>query len=123
MDPEQLSYCGVDCEACGVFKVTVHGDEEALQGVLKLWERTAQTHWGMEKLDPAILRCTGCRVEGGDIFRGCRDCPIRRCSRDKGLTSCGFCPDWRECTFLAELFRDEPQARGNLDTIAHRPDR
>jgi len=121
VDPEQLSYCGFDCKGCGVFKVTVHGDEEALQEVLPLWEKTAQTHWGMEKLDPAILRCTGCRVEGDDIFRGCRDCPIRRCCREKGLTSCALCPDWRECTRLAELFRNEPQARDNLDAMAQSP--
>ena len=29
VNPEDFSYCGVNCNACDVFKGTVHGDQEA----------------------------------------------------------------------------------------------
>jgi hypothetical protein len=116
--PEDLAYCGIDCTVCDVYKATLHGDEEARRRAHKLWEKTAQVHWGMKTLDPAILNCKGCRAEGSEIFRGCRSCPIRRCCRKRGLASCGLCPEWRDCERLAELFADTPQARKNLEAIA-----
>jgi hypothetical protein len=115
--PEAFSYCGVDCNACDVFKATVHGDAEALERAHKLWTKTAQKHWGMQTLDPAILKCKGCRCEGTEIFKGCRHCPIRRCAKGRDLSSCGLCPDWKQCERLTEVFADEPQARPNLERI------
>lgn len=119
--PESFSYCGVDCAGCDVFRATVHGDAEALERALKLWTKTAQEHWGMQTLDPAILRCRGCRTEGAEVFRGCRHCPMRRCAKGKGLASCGLCPDWRQCEPLSHLLADEPRARGNLEQIEADP--
>ena len=116
--PKDLAYCGVDCTKCDVRKATRDDDEEARKRALKLWEKTAQEHWGMKTLDPAILKCQGCRAEGEAIFKGCRHCPIRRCCRKRGLASCGLCPEWRACERLVELFADAPEARGNLARIA-----
>lgn len=84
---------------------------------VKLWTKTAQEHWGMETLDPMILDCRGCRTEGLK-HKGYGRCPIRRCARERGLVSCGLCPEWTECQHLSGLFRDEPQARTNLQKIA-----
>jgi len=121
--PEDLSYCGVDCKQCDIFKATVHGDEETRSRAHKVWTKTAQEHWGMQTLDPAILNCHGCRTEGEDIFRGCRYCPMRRCAKQRNLTSCGFCPERTDCERLKDLFADETQqslqeARKNLQIIA-----
>ncbi len=118
MKPEDLSFCGVNCTACDVFGATVHGDEEARRRAHETWSKTAQQHWGMETLDPTILKCRGCRIEGDDIFKGCRHCPIRRCAKEKNLTSCGRCPEWEECERLSNLLVDEPEARPNLEAIA-----
>lgn len=118
MKPENLSYCGVDCRTCNVFKATVHGDEAARAEAVKIWVKTAQQHWGMETLDPAILNCRGCRIEGPAIFKGCSLCPIRRCAKGRNLSSCGLCPEWRDCERLSEPFESEPQARENLERMA-----
>ena len=118
LKPEDVAYCGVDCMGCDVRKATVDGDQEALKRAHTSWEKTAQKHWGMKTLDPAILTCKGCRTEGQDIFKGCRHCPIRRCCLKRGLASCGLCPEWRDCERLVEVFTDEPRARENLARIA-----
>lgn len=117
VDPEGFSYCGLDCSACDVYKATVHGDEEARMRAVKVWTRTAQQHWGMETLDPMILDCRGCRAKGPQ-HKGYGRCPIRRCARERGVASCGLCPEWEECRFLSELLADVPEARGNLQKIA-----
>ena len=44
MKTTDLSYCGVDCKLCDVFRATVHGDGEALRRAHKLWTKTAQKH-------------------------------------------------------------------------------
>jgi hypothetical protein len=116
--PQDLAYCGVDCDACDVFRATAYGDQEARARAVKVWTKTAQQHWGMKTLDPAILKCRGCRSQGRDIFKGCRSCPIRRCARRRKLASCGLCPDWRGCQRLEGLFADVPQAKRNLEGIA-----
>ena len=110
------SFSGVDCTKCDIRKATLYGDKEALQRAVKLWTPTAQEHWGMQTLDPVILKCRGCRVEGGeDIFKGCRHCPIRGCAKAKGLVSCGLCPEWRECGKLSGILAKYSEAKGNLE--------
>ena len=117
MKATDLSYCGVDCKLCDVFKATVDGDREARRRAHKLWTKTAQIHWGMQTLDPATLNCRGCRREGDDIFKGCRLCPIRRCAKERSLSSCSLCEEWRDCELLSEVFADEPQAKDTLAKI------
>jgi len=119
--PHELAYCGIDCTGCDVFKATVHGDGQARRRAVEVWTKTAQQHWGMQTLDPAVLNCRRCRTEGEKLFRGCRDCPIRRCARQRDLSSCGLCPEWRQCPRLASLLADSPEARRNLERISEGP--
>jgi hypothetical protein len=118
--PQDLSYCGVDCKQCDVFKATAYGDQEARTRAHKVWEPTAQQHWGMTTLNPAILDCTGCRVEGYVKHKGHGRCAIQRCAKQRNLSSCGLCSEWRECERLGYVFKDDPQARQNLDIISQR---
>lgn len=57
----------------------------------------------MQTLDPAILRCRGCRTEGPDIFKGCRHCPMRKCAKSRNLPSCGLCQEWKTCARLSDV--------------------
>ena len=115
--PEDLSYCGIDCSACDVFKATVEGDQEARMRAVELWTPTARKHWGMEKLDPNILDCAGCRTT--DVqHKGYGRCPIRPCARQRNLSSCGLCREWRTCERLSGVLADSPEARTNLERIS-----
>ncbi|MFA5392941.1 MAG: DUF3795 domain-containing protein [Candidatus Ratteibacteria bacterium] len=117
MKDENKGLCGFDCNACDVLKSTVHGDAEALQRAHKLWTKTARQHWGMQTLDSAILKCTGCRVEDANIFKGCQLCPIRSCAKGKNLPSCGLCLEWQKCERLSGILADFPEVRNNLERI------
>jgi hypothetical protein len=118
--PEAFSYCGIDCDSCDVLKATVHGDRDARTRAAKLFAKTASEHWGMDKLDPMTLDCTGCRA-GGVQHKGYGRCPIRPCAQRRGLSSCGLCTEWRQCGRLGGVFADAPQARDNLERIAKGP--
>ena len=122
MNPQDFSFCGVDCEACDLYRATITGDKEAFERAYESWTKTAQQHWGMETLDPAILHCRGCRDEGEDRFYGRKVCPIRRCVQERGLSSCGLCSEWRACETLMGLLADCPQARSTLERIAGQAD-
>jgi hypothetical protein len=115
--PEDLSFCGLDCTACDVYKATVHGDQEARIRAAEGWQETARKHWGMETLDPNVLDCRGCRAPGKK-HQGYGQCPAERCARQKGVASCGLCPEWEECRWLVEILTNDPQARINLQRIA-----
>jgi hypothetical protein len=116
-NPEDFSYCGIDCDSCDVLKATLHGDQEARMRAAKLFEKTAREHWGMEKLDPMTLSCEGCR-SGCEQHSGYGRCPMRPCAQKRGLSSCGLCPEWEQCGRLAGLLADAPEARANLQRIA-----
>lgn len=119
IDPTAVSYCGVDCADCDIRRYTLTGDKAALERAMAGWTKTAQEHWGMESIDPCILRCEGCRTEGApkDIFKGCRHCPIRRCARERDLATCGHCEEWRECPKLANILREYPDAKRSIEAI------
>lgn len=119
VQPQDLSYCGINCRHCDVYKATTQGDLAARARAAKLFAKTAQEHWGMAALDPMVLDCTGCR-SGCVQHHGYGRCPIPPCARKRNLASCGLCPDWRTCQRLAGVFADEPQARTNLEAIARR---
>ena len=116
--PEDFAYCGADCNSCDVRRASVGGDQEARMRAAKVWAKTAKEHWGMEILDPMILDCAGCRVEGYVQHKGYGRCPMRPCAKKRGLASCGLCPDWRQCKRLEDVFADEPEARRNLERVA-----
>ena len=106
---EELSYCGVDCEECSIFRAMVYG-EELKPEVIKRWQEDFREYHGIESVEPEQLNCRGCRYEGEDVFFAFKRCPIRDCCKSHGLSSCGLCPDIKTCAW------DEP--RKNFENIA-----
>jgi Protein of unknown function (DUF3795) len=117
VNPEDFSYCGLNCRACDVFKATVHGDHEARLRAAQQFAKTAKEHWKLATLDPNILDCRGCRVTEIQ-HHGYGRCPIRQCVRQRGFASCGLCPEWRQCATLRPLLEDCPEAKRNLQRVA-----
>ena len=104
---EELAPCGVNCTECNIFRATA-GLEELRQETIDSYTKLARVHWGMDNLDPALLKCRGCRYEVEGKLLGGPLCPIRRCSKERGLVSCAHCPDINACARLEE------QGRKNL---------
>jgi hypothetical protein len=108
---EELAPCGVDCTLCNVFRATA-GLEELKQKTMDSFAELARVHWGMDSLDPALLKCRGCRHEAEGKLLGGPLCPIRRCSKEHGLASCGLCSEAKACDWLEE------EGRKNLKRAA-----
>jgi len=117
INPEDLTYCGFDCKSCDVYKATIHGDQEARMRAVESWTPIAREHWGMDTLDPSIIGCTGCRTTGPK-FKGYGWCPTRACAQERGVSSCGLCPEWTTCARVSESIGDSTEARANLEMIA-----
>ena len=115
--PEDLTYCGLDCNSCDVYKATVHGDQEARMRAVESWTPVAQEHWGIDTLDPSIIDCTGCRT-GKASFKGYGWCPTRACAQERNLSSCGLCNEWQTCDHLSESVGESSEARANLEMIS-----
>jgi hypothetical protein len=93
---EELAFCGVDCTSCNIFRFTA-GLEELRQETIDSYTELARIHWGMDNLDPSLLKCQGCRYEAERKLLGGPLCPIRRCSTERGLISCALCLDMKAC--------------------------
>ena len=108
---EELAPCGVDCTSCNIYRATA-GLEELRQETIDSFTELARAHWGMDNLVPSLLKCQGCRYEAEGKLLGGPLCPIRRCAKERGLISCGLCPDMKTCDWLQD------EGRKNLDKAA-----
>lgn len=111
---EELAPCGVDCTSCNIFRATA-GLEELRQETIDSFTELARVHWGMDNLDSALLKCEGCRHEAEEKLLGSSLCPIRRCSKEHGLISCGLCPEMKTCEWLEEGGRRNLEEDAALD--------
>jgi hypothetical protein len=81
--PDRLiRFCGADCSGCEAYQGFLAGDESGL-------------------VNPeSEYRC--CWLPAS--YPGGRDCPIRTCCEERGLTFCGECTQFAECTRMAEFY-------------------
>lgn len=101
-----LAVCGLDCSECDIRRAGV--DPAAAERVL-IWFR--HQGWldeeaGMEELEPRLPLCTGCL--GSRETHWAATCWILACCVDeRGLQSCGACPDF-PCERLVAWSRERP---------------
>ena len=111
---EDLSYCGCDCVECNIYRSNLYG-EDLKEETIRRWHEDARKYWGIEALDPKQLNCQGCRDESEDKFVCFKMCPLRNCSKTRGIVICGICPEFKTC----EL-HDVQEGRENLEKIAEK---
>jgi hypothetical protein len=61
-----------------------------------------------------MIAFCGCITETGRLFLECRNCPIRKCAKEKELESCAYCEEY-VCKILEEFFATEPSVKTQLD--------
>ena len=98
MERIRIAACGMDCNECGQYKITMEHDAKTA-GALVGWFKSQcwiEEGEGAE----AVLRknplCKGCWNLTDDCFWKfhCTNCGIRSCCIDKGVTHCGECCDF-----------------------------
>jgi hypothetical protein len=101
--PEFASPCGLYCGVCAIYKA--HRD-----GNLKFKERLAEVYRGnipgkgalpnCENITAEDIRCSGCLSD--DRFLHCRQCAIRDCTFQKGISGCHECEEF-PCRHITEF--------------------
>ncbi len=101
----QIAPCGLHCEGCSLGNGSVSESAIVLARYLQQYDVASWAHEipGGSEIDfirfnqnlnwvSTSIKCPGC-IKGG----GNPDCPIRLCSKKKGLSSCGPCTDLANC--------------------------
>ena len=102
-------YCGLDCETCDAYLATLHDDQALREKTAALWAELNQA-----PILPEHIHCEGCRMDGAKTVYCEHLCEIRRCALQKGLATCGGCPDLETCPIVGRIFASNPAALDNL---------
>lgn len=87
---ELLAPCGLYCGVCAIYIAHKNNNEKFKKALLPVYK-------GLVK-DVDDLACTGC-LSDGVVFPFCQKCPIKDCTREKGIDGCHQCDDW-PCKFI-----------------------
>lgn len=104
-----MGRCGLVCDLCPAYIGTQEGDHQLLEETALTWSK----EFGYTYTANEIL-CDGCLAVEGRQSKYCRECGIRTCAVDRGLESCGDCPEYA-CGRLMEFFELAPEAREALE--------
>lgn len=106
-----IACCGLDCENCDARKATVNNDDALRKKTAKRWAEANDA-----PIKPEHINCMGCRTEGVKYLY-CSDlCPVRKCVSEKGYDTYADCAEIDACEVVAQVFKNAPEARGNLKT-------
>lgn len=106
---EMIGYCGLDCEKCDAYIATVNDDQALREKTAKLWAELNNA-----PILPEHINCQGCRVDGVKTVFCDSLCPVRQCAAQKGVTTCGGCPELETCPALGEIISGNAEALENL---------
>ena len=84
-----LAPCGLYCGVCGVYIAHRDNNEKFKERLTTVYGCTTEQ-----------VKCKGCLSD--DVFVYCNVCPIKTCTRDKGIEGCHKCDDF-PCNFLEEF--------------------
>ena len=94
MDERLLAPCGLYCGVYAVYQVTQNQDQ-------RLGGRILEAHQGKLPMGGAMtlqdIACQGCL--SGQTFAYCQHCPVRLCSKERGLEGCHQCGQF-PCLFM-----------------------
>lgn len=109
---EMMGYCGLDCETCDAYLATIHNDQALREKTAKLWAELNHA-----PILPEHINCIGCRSDGVKTVFCEHMCTIRQCALNKGVTTCGSCPELESCQTVGAIIQNNPVARKNLDEM------
>lgn len=104
-----IAYCGLDCEQCDAYIATLHDDQALREKTAKLWAELNHA-----PILPEHINCQGCRADGAKTVFCEQLCAVRRCARQRGVDTCGDCPEMESCPTVGAIFANAPQAKKNL---------
>ena len=106
---DMIAYCGLDCEKCDAYLATINDDQGLRERTATLWAELNNA-----PILPEHINCQGCRVEGVKTVFCESLCAIRQCGLNKGVSTCGDCPEIEKCQTVGPVFSNNPGAVKNL---------
>ena len=104
-----IACCGLDCEQCDAYIATLHDDQALREKTARLWAELNHA-----PILPEHINCQGCRADGAKTVFCEQLCAVRRCARQRGVVTCGDCPEMESCPTVGAIFANAPQAKKNL---------
>lgn len=104
-----IAYCGLNCEKCDAYIATKNNDNALREKTAKLWSELNNV-----LILPEHINCDGCRVNGRKTIFCDKLCPIRQCAMQKGVETCGECPEMEQCPKVAMVHANNAEAKKNL---------
>jgi hypothetical protein len=92
----KIGFCGDDCNYCPRYLATQSGDEERLKQIAGIWQMIG---WRDSVNSPEEMLCQGC-ASVQTCGLGIKECVI-----EKGVDSCGKCPDY-PCEERVKIFKE-----------------
>ena len=109
---DMIAYCGLDCEKCDAYLATINDDQALREKTAKLWSELNHA-----PILPEHINCQGCRVDGVKTVYCESLCGIRQCALQKGVTTCGDCPELESCQTVGAILSNNPRCAGEPEGI------
>jgi|GEM_PF-3150414 len=86
--------CGIDCNACALYKITMHRDVPSAEKMIPVLrdEALIGENDGVDAVFALGALCRGCRA-GEGVACELPTCP-RLCCIEKGINNCGLCAEF-----------------------------
>ena len=98
MEKLRMAACGIDCNECNLYKITMEQDIKAAESVVGWFKSRG---WiGEDEGAEAVMNknplCTGCWNITDDCFWkcGCHNIDFRICCNERQINHCGECSDF-----------------------------
>ena len=104
-----IGYCGLDCEKCDAYLATINDDQVLREKTAKLWAELNNA-----PILPEHINCEGCRANGAKTVFCENMCGIRKCALNKGVETCGDCPEMETCRTVGAIISNNQEAMKNL---------
>ena len=104
-----IAFCGLNCAKCDAYIATQNNDDALREKTAKLWSDLNNV-----QILPEQINCDACRANGRKTVFCDKLCPIRQCAMQKGVDTCGDCPEMEQCPKIAMVHANNEEAKRNL---------
>ena len=108
---KRIAYCGIACNECPALIATRKNDDAIRAETAKKWSKMFKSD-----IKPGDINCNGCTADSGPLFSYCGICEIRKCAREKKVSTCAACPEY-SCQKLDTFLAQVPEARKVLEEL------
>jgi hypothetical protein len=108
---KMIAYCGITCSNCEAYIATQKNDDVLRAQAAKAWSEKFK-----REVKASDINCDGCPSDSQRIVQYCKICDIRKCAREKKLSSCAACSTY-PCEKLSKFLAGAPEAKKTLEAI------